>query len=60
MAKFASNANISAITKVPPFLASQEYVLHMNFDPVDLTAFSIHKCLAKTKAKLIADCMQEV
>ena len=60
MAEFSSNANISATTKVAPFLASCGYIPCMSFDPVDLTAWSTRKRLANAKAKSIADCMQEV
>ena len=60
MAKFLSNANTSATTKVLLFLASCGYILRMSFDPVDLKASSTHKRLANAKAKSIANCMQEV
>ena len=60
MAKFSSNANTSATTKIPPFLVSCGYISCMSFDLVDLTALSIRKRLANAKAKSIADCMQKV
>ena len=61
MAKFSSNANTSATTKVPPFLVSCGYIPCRSFDPdVDLTVLSTWEQLANLKAKLIADCMQEV
>ena len=60
MAEFSSNVNTSATTKVPPFLVSCGYISRMSFEPVDLTALSTRKRLANAKAKLIADCMQEV
>ena len=60
MAKFASNANILATTKVPLFLVSRGYIFCMSFDLIDLTALSTHKRLANAKAESIAICMQEV
>ena len=60
MAEFSSNANTSATTKVPLFLASRGYIPRMSFDPVDLQASSTRERLANAKAKSIADCMQEV
>ena len=60
MAEFSSNANTSATTKVSPFLVSRGYIPCMSFDPVDLTASSTRERLANTRARSIADCMQEV
>ena len=60
MAEFASNANTSATTTVPPFLVSRGYIPRMSFEPVDLTASSTRKRLANAKARLISDQMQEV
>ena len=61
MAEFSSNANTSATTKVSPFLVSRGYIPRMSFNPsVDLTASSTRERLANSKAKLIADRMQEV
>ena len=60
MAKYSSNANTSATTKIAPFLAFCGYIPCMSFDPVDLTALSTRKRLANAKAKSIANCMQEV
>ena len=60
MAKFSSNANTSAMTKIAPFLASRGYIPRMSFDPVDLTASSTRERLANAKARSISNQMQEV
>ena len=60
MAKFSSNANTLATTKMPPFLVSCGYIPCMSFEPVDLRALSTCKQLANAKAKLIASRMQKV
>ena len=60
MAEFAANANLSAITKIPPFQATRGYVPRMSFDPVDLLEESTQERLANTKARSIASDMEEV
>ena len=60
MAKFASNANTSATTKVSPFLVSREYVPRISFNPVDLAALSTRERLANARAESIATCIEEV
>ena len=60
MAKFSSNTNTSATTKVPLFLVSRGNIPCMSFEPVDLTALSTRERLANAKATSIADRMQEV
>ena len=46
MEEFAANANVSASTKVPPFLATKGYNPRMSFDPVDLSADSMRERIA--------------
>ena len=58
--EFSANANISATTKVPPFLATRGYNPRMSFDPVDLSADSIKEKIANSTATLIANRMEEV
>ena len=60
IAELSSNANTLATTKVSLFLVSHGYMPKMSFDPVDLMALSTRKQLANTKAKPIANYMQEV
>ena len=60
VAKFSSNANTSATTKMPLFLVSCGYISHMSFDPVDLSALSTCERIANAKARSVADRMQEV
>ena len=58
--EFSANTNVSATTKVSPFLATRGYNLRMSFDPVDLSADSTREKIANSTAKLIANCMEEV
>ena len=60
MEKFSANANVSATTKVPPFLATKGYNPKMNFDPINLSANSTREQIANSTARLIANCMEEV
>ena len=60
MGEFSANANVSATTKVPPFLATRGYNPRMSFDPVDLSADSTREKIANSTATLIANCMEEV
>ena len=60
MGEFAANANVSAITKIPPFLATNRYNPKMSFDYVDLSANSTCKKIANATARSIAGRMKEV
>ena len=60
MGKFSANANVSATTKVPLFLATKGYNLRMIFDPVDLSVDSTREKIANSMARLIANCMEEI
>ena len=60
MGKFLANANILAITKVSPFLATKDYNPRMSFDPIDLSADSTKERIANSMARLIANRMEEV
>lgn len=60
MAKFSSNVNTSATTKVLPFLVLYGYISCMSFKPINLTALSICKRLVNAKTESIVICMQEV
>ena len=60
MGEFSANANVSATTKVPPFLATKGYNLRMSFDPVDLSADSTRERIANSTATSIANHMKEV
>ena len=60
MREFSANANVSAITKVPLFLATKSYNPRMSFDSVDLSTNSIREWIANSMARLIANCMEEV
>ena len=60
MGKFSANANVSATTKVPLFLATRGYNPRMSFDPVDLSADSTREKIANSTATLIANYMEEV
>ena len=57
---FSANMNVSATTKVPPFLATKGYNPRMSFDLVDLSANSTKKKIANSTARLIANCLEEV
>lgn len=60
MAKFLSNANILAATKVSPFLVSYSYISLLNFNLVDFMVLSICELLANAETKSIANCMEEM
>ena len=60
MGEFSANANVSAITKVPPFLAIKSYNPRMSFDSIDLSADLTREKIANSTAKLIANRMEEV
>ena len=60
MGEFSANANVSATTKVSPFLATKSYNLKMSFDPVDLSANSTRERIANSTARSIANRMEEV
>ena len=60
MREFLANANVSVITKVPPFLATKGYNPRMSFDSIDLSADSTRERIANRMAKSIANCMEEV
>ena len=60
MGEFSANANVSATTKVPPFLATRGYNPRMSFDPVDLSADSTKEKIANSMATLIANHIEEV
>ena len=48
--KFATNADLSASTKILLFQAMRKYILRMSFDTVDLSKESTRKQLANSKA----------
>ena len=60
MREFSANANISATTKVPPFLATKGYNPRMSFDPVDLSAYLTREKIANSTTRLIANRMKKV
>ena len=60
MGEFLANANISATTKIPPFLATRGYNPRMSFDPVDLSIDSTKEKIANSMATSIANCMEKV
>ena len=60
MGEFSVNANISATTKVPLFLAIKGYNPRVSFDPVNLSANSTKEKIANSTARSIANCMEEV
>ena len=60
MGEFSANANVSATTKVPPFLATRDYNPRMSFNPVDLSADFTRERIANSTVTLIANCMEEV
>ena len=60
MREFSANANVSATTKVPPFLATKGYNPRMSFDPVDLSADSTREKIANSRTRSIANRMEEV
>ena len=60
MREFLANANVSATTKVLPFLATRGYNPRMSFDPVDLLADSTREKIINSTATSIGNCMEEV
>ena len=60
MREFSANANVSATTKVPPFLATKDYNSRMSFDPMDLSANLTREKIANSTAKSIANRIEEV
>ena len=60
MGEFSTNTNISATTKMLPFLATKDYNPKMSFDPVDLSADLTRKKIANSTAKLIANYIEKV
>ena len=60
MGEFSANANVSATTKVPPFLATKGYNPRMSFDLIDLSADLTRERIANSMAKLIANHIEEV
>ena len=60
MGEFSANINISATTKVPPFLATKGYNLRMSFDSMDLSADLTREKIANSTARLIANRMEKV
>lgn len=60
MGKFAAKANVSATTKISPFLATQGYNPRINFDHIELLAISTCEKIANTTAKSIAGRMKEI
>ena len=58
--EFSANANVSATTKVPPFLATRGYNPRMSFNPVDLSADFIREKIATSTATSIANRMDEI
>ena len=60
MGEFSANANVSATTKVPPFLATRGYNPKMSFNPVDLSANFTRERIANSMATSIANCIKEV
>ena len=60
MGEFSANANVSATTKVPSFLATRGYNSKMSFDPVNLSADSTRERIANSMATSIAKRMEEV
>ena len=58
--EFSANANVSATTKVPLFLATKGYNPRMSFDPVDLSADSTKERITNSTTRLIANCMEKV
>ena len=60
MGEFSANANMSATTKVLPFLAAKDYNLRMSFDPMYLSADLTREKIANSTARSIASCIEEV
>ena len=60
MGEFSANANVSATTKVPLFLATKDYNLRISFDPVNLSANLMREQIANSMTRLIANRLEEV
>ena len=60
MEEFSANANVSATTKVPPFLATKSYNSRISFDPVDLSANLTRERITNSTARLIANSMEKI
>ena len=60
MEEFSANANVSAITKIPLFLATKDYNSRISFDPVDLSADSTKERIVNSTVRLITNCMKKV
>ena len=58
--KFSANANVSATTKVPPFLATKGYNPKMSFDPMDLSADLTKEKIANSTVKSIVNHMEKI
>ena len=60
MGEFSANTNVSATTKVPPFLATKSCNPRMSFNPMDLLANLTREKIANSTAKSIANRMEKV
>ena len=60
MKEFSANANVSATTKVPPFLATKGYNPRISFNPVNLLSNFIREKIANSTATLITNCIEKV
>ena len=58
--EFLANANVSATTKVPLFLATRGYHSRMSFDPMNLSVNFIREKIVNSTATLIANCIEKV
>ena len=58
--EFSANANVSATTKVPLFLATKSYNPRMTFNPVDLSADLTKEKIANRTARSIANRIEKV
>ena len=53
MGEFSANANVSATTKVPPFLATKGYNPKMSFNPVELSVDSTREKITNSTVRSI-------
>ena len=60
MGEFAANANVSASTKIPPFLATRGYNPRMSFDRVNLTAKTTRDRISNRIATSISGRMEKI
>ena len=58
--EFSTNANVSATTKVPLFLAIKGYNPRISFDSINLSANSTREKIANSMARSIANRMEKV